>query len=99
MEQVLSCMQPSNAHFWATHGGAELDLMIVSGGCRYGFEFKYSDAPGTTRSMRSALADLRLDHLWVIYPGQRPYELDERISVLPVGDVPTLAARILSASD
>ncbi len=91
VEQVLSCMQPSNAHFWATHGGAELDLMIVSGGRRHGFEFKYSDAPGTTKSMRSALADLRLDRLWVIYPGDRSYELDERISVLPVGDVPSLA--------
>ena len=98
VEQVLSCMQPSNAHFWATHGGAELDLMIVSGGRRYGFEFKYNDAPGTTKSMRVALADLRLDHLWVIYPGERPYDLDERISVLPVGDVPGLAARLSSAS-
>jgi hypothetical protein len=91
VEQVLCCLQPSNAHFWGTHGGAELDLMIVSGGRRFGFEFKYSDAPGTTKSMRVALADLRLDHLWVIYPGNTPYELDERISVLPVGDVPGLA--------
>ncbi|MCY3932025.1 MAG: ATP-binding protein [Acidobacteria bacterium] len=90
VEQVLSCLQPSNAHFWGTHGGAELDLMIVSGGRRFGFEFKYSDAPGTTKSMRVALADLRLDHLWVIYPGEETYELDERISVLPVGDVPSL---------
>lgn len=98
VEQILSCMQPSNAHFWATHGGAELDLMVVSGGRRHGFEFKYSDAPGTTKSMRLALADLRLHHLWVIYPGERPYELDERISVVPVGDVPSLADRLLSAS-
>ncbi len=98
VEQVLSCMQPSNAHFWATHGGAELDLMIVSGGRRHGFEFKYSDAPGTTKSMRSALADLRLDHLWVVYSGDSSYELDERISVLPVEDVPVLADRISSVS-
>ena len=91
VEQVLCCLQPSNAHFWGTHGGAELDLMIVSGGRRFGFEFKYSDAPGTTKSMRVALADLRLDHLWVIYPGEEPYELDERISVLPMADVPSLA--------
>ena len=57
------------AHFWATHGGAELDLVITRGGNQYGFECKLGDAPGTTRSMRVALDDLALEHLWVVYPG------------------------------
>ena len=63
IEQVLSCSALREAYFWATHAGAELDLMVSVGGRRYGFEFKYSDAPGTTKSMRTALRDLGLRHL------------------------------------
>ena len=82
------------AHFWATHGGAELDLLITRGGNQYGFERKLGDAPGTTRSMRVALDDLALEHLWVVYPGIEAYPLDERISVLPVADIPELAGSL-----
>ena len=46
-----------------------LDLMVTIGGRRYGFEVKHSDAPGTTRSMRVAVQDLQLEHLWIVYPG------------------------------
>ena len=63
----------------------------MQGGRRYGFECKLSDAPGTTRSMRVALADLELEHLWVVYPGHEAYSLDDRISVLPIAGVPALA--------
>ena len=84
MEQVLSCLDTGSAFFWRSHSGAELDLMVIRGGRRYGFEFKYSDAPRSTKSMRVALEDLRLEHLWVIYPGDTPYVLDERLSVVPV---------------
>jgi hypothetical protein len=56
----------------------------------YGFEFKYSDAPRTTRSMRIALADLCLDRLFVVYPGERQIELDERITALPLAEVGNL---------
>ncbi len=84
MEQVLSCLDTRSAFFWRSHSGAELDLLVSRGGRRYGFEFKYSDAPRSTKSMRVALEDLRLEHLWVIYPGDAPYALDERLSVEPV---------------
>ena len=90
IEQVLSCSALREAYFWATHAGAELDLMVGVGGRRYGFEFKYSDAPGTTKSMRTALRDLGLRHLWVVYPGDESYALDEQISVLPIRDIPGL---------
>ena len=90
VEQVLSCNGLRDAYFWATHAGAELDLMVTVGGRRYGFEFKYSDAPGTTKSMRTALRDLGLKHIWVIYPGGESYALDEHITVLPIRDVPDL---------
>ncbi len=88
IEMVLAAVQPRNAWFWGTQGGAELDLLLVHEGKRHGFEVKRSDAPGTTRSMHVALRDLDLEHLWVIYPGTERYRLDERITALPVRDIP-----------
>ena len=90
VEQLAGTFETGGAYFWATHGGAELDLLVMRGGRRYGFECKLADAPGTTRSMRVALNDLELEHLWVVYPGHEAYPLDDRISVLPVADIPTL---------
>jgi predicted AAA+ superfamily ATPase len=84
LEQILTRLATREAYFWATHGGAELDLMITIGGRRHGFEIKYSDAPGRTRSMRVACQDLGLEHLWVVYPGTQSYALDSDITVLPL---------------
>ena len=94
IEQALAAFETSNACFWATHAGAELDLLLMRGGKRYGFEFKHADAPGTTRSMRAAIADLGLDRLWIVYPGDEAYPLDDRISAVPVSGVPELAASL-----
>ena len=91
IEQIVNAFDAPGSYFWATHGGAELDLLVMRGGKRYGFECKLADAPGTTRSMRVALNDLELEHLWVVYPGDEAYPLDDRISVLPVAGVPELA--------
>jgi len=91
IEQILAAFDTRDAYFWGTHGGAELDLFIRHHGKRYGFEFKYADAPGSTRSMRVALEDLRLDHLWVVYPGEEGYDVDARISVVPVAGCFALA--------
>ena len=88
IEQILSCLDTRSASFWATHGGSELDLLVSIAGKRYGFECKYNDAPGVTRSMRTAIQDLQLEHLWVVYPGNEDYELDESISALPVWMIP-----------
>jgi hypothetical protein len=93
IEQVISVLDTRDAYFWATHGGAELDLLVRVGGKHYGFEFKYADAPGTTRSMRVALDDLSLEHLWVVYPGHHEYALDERISVIPADAIPQVKTR------
>ncbi len=84
--------EPGEAFYWSTHGGAELDLMLIRGGQRWGFEFKYSDAPRTTKSMRVALEDLKLQRLCVVYPGEKDYTLDEQIEVLPLPGVEKLAA-------
>jgi len=73
-----------DAYFWGTHGGAELDLLISRGGAKHGFEFKFTDAPATTKSMRVAMTDLKLKRLFVVYPGTRRFELDDDIIALPL---------------
>ena len=73
-----------DAYFYKTHGGAELDLFVMRGGKRYGFEFKFQDAPRPTKSMHGVLEDLALDRLFVVYPGSKSYALDERIATMPL---------------
>lgn len=69
-------------YFWGTHQGAELDLLVIAGGSRLGFELKRTSAPRATRSMFSALDALGLDRLYVIYPGETRFPLHERIEAL-----------------
>ena len=87
VEEVLKALQPDDAYFWATHQGAELDLLLFNHGRRVGVECKRADAPTLTPSMRVALTDLKLDRLVVIYPGERRYRLDDRVEVVPLGEV------------
>lgn len=94
LEQVLQAVRPSQAYFWATHSGAELDLFFVQRGRRYGVETKFSEAPSITRSMHSALADLNLDHLWVVHPGPHSYPVSDKVSVLALRDVVRLPGQI-----
>jgi len=94
IEEIIREFDTRDAYFWATHAGAELDLLLLWGGKRYGFELKYADAPGTSRSMHVALADLGLEHLWVVYPGQQEYRLTERITVVPVSALTRIAAEL-----
>lgn len=73
--------EPVECYFWATHQGAELDLMIVKGTKRLGFEIKYTEAPKITSSMKIALEDLKLDNLTVIVPGKEHFSLASNIFV------------------
>jgi len=73
--------------FWATHSGAEVDLFWQEHGKNWAIEVKYADAPRKTRSMSSALNDLELAHLWVVYPGDKAYSLDPRVSTMPIGAI------------
>ena len=66
-------------YFWGTHAGSELDLIIVSGRWRLGFEVKRSSSPRLTPSMRNALKDLKLRSLDVIHAGEQTFGLAERI--------------------
>ena len=87
LDQVLRVARPDEAYFWATHAGAELDLLMFKDGRRVGVEFKRSDAPQLTASMRVALDDLSLDTLYVVYPGERRYVLAPRVQAVPLASL------------
>jgi predicted AAA+ superfamily ATPase len=91
LEHIIYALRTRDAYFWATHAGAELDLMVIIAGNRHGFEFKYRDAPGRKRSMHIAVEDLGLEHLWVVYPGDQKYKLDDKITVIPLAEIAQLA--------
>lgn len=97
IDETLKLVEPSEAYFWATHTGAELDLLLLKQGRRIGVEVKRQDAPRLTPSMRSALADLRLDRLTVLYPGTRDYDLADRVRVLPLASLAEGDPRVLTA--
>lgn len=84
IEQVLQIVKPSQAYFWRAHTGAEVDLFFLHAGRRYGIEIKFNEAPSITRSMHTSISDLKLDHLWVIYPGQHAYPTHSQITMLPL---------------
>ncbi len=84
VEEVIKSFRPEQAYFWATHNGAELDLLLFKNGQRIGVECKRADAPTLTPSMRTALTDLKLKHLYVLYPGDRAYSLAKNVDVLPL---------------
>lgn len=88
IENILGWLGERNAWFWSTHSGAELDLLVFHQGRRLGFEFKFSDAPGLTRSMHTARQDLKLDRLFVVYPGAGgSYPLAEWAEVVAIQDL------------
>jgi len=84
VEEVLKAFQPDEAYYWATHNGAEIDLILFKDGRRVGVECKRADAPALTPSMRIALADLKLDQLSVVYPGEKKYSLARNVEVVPL---------------
>ena len=89
LEEVAVRFPTRNAYFWSTHAGAELDLLLMRNGRRLGFEFKFTDTPTTTKSMHIALADLKLDHLWVVHPGRHRFKLAARIEAIGLAELVT----------
>lgn len=84
LEQVLSVSKTRQAFFWGTHAGAELDLLLMRQGQRFGVEFKAADAPDMTKSLHIALNDLKLDRAWIVYPGSESYSVHKRVQVVPL---------------
>ena len=87
LEQILQVVRPSQAWYWGVHGRAELDFLFTSKGKRYGVEIKFSEAPSVTTSMRTAIEDLSLKQLWIVYPGKHTTEIDKKISLLPITEI------------
>jgi uncharacterized protein len=87
VEEVLKALRPDEAYYWATHQGAEIDLVLFKHGRRVGVECKRADAPTLTPSMRIALHDLKLDRIVVAYPGDRRYPLADRVEVVPLAEL------------
>jgi|TARA_B110000093_G_C12938305_1_gene396843 hypothetical protein len=94
MEQILLSHGDQDACFYATQGGGELDLLLLRKGRRYGFEFKCTDAPKTTKSMHTTFKDLKLDHLYVVYSGARRFSLIENMSALPLRGLVSLCSKL-----
>lgn len=90
LEQFFRFHGSRNCYFWRTHQGAEIDLVCIRNGLRYGIEVKLSETPGVTRSMRIAKNELGLHHVWVLYPGKNSFPMDEGITAWPVEAIRTL---------
>ncbi len=90
IEETIKITAPDEIYFWATHNGAELDLLLLKNGRRIGVECKRVDAPRLTPSMRTALEDLELDQLFVIYPGNLIYPLADKVNALPISSIPSI---------
>lgn len=98
IEEILKSVPFDEVFFWATHSGAELDLLLIKGGRRYGIECKRADAPRLTPSMNIAINDLDLDKLTIVYPGDIPYKLNDKVYAMPLSSLATTEARQLVTS-
>jgi predicted AAA+ superfamily ATPase len=87
IEELIGLAGERNAFYWRTQAGAELDLLLFLRGHRIGVEVKYADAPSMTRSMHACIENLKLDRLYVVYPGQESYSLRPGVEVMPLAQV------------
>lgn len=94
LEQVLQILRPVEAYFWSTYQGAEIDLLFPYEGRRFGVEIKYSESPRITKSIKIAMESLRVQHLWLVYPGDKEYAADDNISVIPLSAIAQLHERL-----
>jgi len=88
LEQIINFLKADkyDCYFWSTHNKAKLDLLVIENGKKIGFEFKYSDAPIISPSMKISMLELGLDKLTVIYPEKVSYYLEENIQVIGLSE-------------
>ena len=84
VEQVLAAEPHDDAWFWATHQGAEIDLILRRGDRLMGVECKRADGPRLTPSIRVALDDLGLERVAIVYPGAKRFALADRVEAVPL---------------
>lgn len=87
IEQILSSQTHDDAWFWATHQGAEIDLVLSLNGKLFGVEIKRTDSPHVTPSIRHALQDLGLERVAILHPGAKRYPLSDRVEAVPMADL------------
>lgn len=87
IEELIRSVEPHDVYYWATHQGAEIDLVFNKGGEMYGVEVKRQDAPAMTTSIRTALEYLKLERIAVIYPGNRRYSIHKQVDVVPFDEI------------
>ncbi|MBU0716823.1 MAG: ATP-binding protein [Planctomycetes bacterium] len=90
MENMLAWCDDRQPYFWATHGGAEIDLCLMDGPRRVGIEFKYTSSPDVTKSMLVARQDLNLDHLYVVCPADGVFPLREEITAAGLANMQSI---------
>ena len=90
LEEIIRMNQlrENDVYFWATHNEAELDLFFIKKGKRIGYEIKFTDSPKITKSMKIAMTDLKLDQLFVVYPGRESFPLAPRIKAVGLAQLP-----------
>jgi predicted AAA+ superfamily ATPase len=91
-------IRDEEAFFWGTHSGTELDLLVVKGTSRLGFEFKLNEAPRLTPSMRHARDDLGLDRLLVVHAGRQNYPMADKVDAIALPSFWTKLDRALGAA-
>lgn len=91
VQQIIHLLAayPDQCFHWSTHSGAGLDLLVVAGNRRYGFEVKRTEAPRLTSSMHSALETLNLERLDVVHAGPDRYAMAPRVRALPAAELAT----------
>ena len=87
VEQLLMTVDHDEAFFWATHQGAEIDLVLRRGTDLYGVECKRSDTPRMTKSIMIALNDLNLTGIAVVYPGSKRFPIADRVEAVPLRSI------------
>jgi len=99
LQQVIQQLGAADdeCYFWATHSGAELDLLWIRGRRRWGFEFKRTSAPAMTPSLRAAIESLELERAFVIHAGDRTFPLHPRVTAVAAARLLTDLTRLQSA--
>jgi predicted AAA+ superfamily ATPase len=89
LEEIIRTTRtkPEDCFFWRTHAGAELDLLLLIGDKKIGFEIKMTDKPSVTKSMHVALTDCGLDHLYLVHPGDISWSLGDKMTALCLPDI------------
>ena len=95
LEQILAACGAEDTYYWATHNGAELDLVLFRRGKAWGVEFKVGDGPTMTKSLQIALGDLKLERAWIVHAGTKTYPVNERVDAIPLHKLHELVDTIM----